>query len=51
MGLDWTRLGWAEYQMHLAAWNEAHRDPKEKRKGGEPDLPRLRKFVEAHTLH
>lgn len=50
MGLDWRTAGWAEYQMHLAGWNEHHTDPKEKG-AGEVDIPRLRRFVDAHTVH
>lgn len=48
MGLDWRSLGWAEYQMHLAGWNAHHSDGKER---PAPDLSRLKRFVEAHSIH
>ncbi len=50
MGLNWRTLGWREYQMNLAGWNEHHRDPGES-PTGPGDLGRLRRFVEAHTVH
>lgn len=50
MGIDWRTIGWLEYQMLLAGWNEIHRDQKGDSKDG-PDLGRLRSFMKAHSVH
>lgn len=47
MGVDWRTLGWLDYQMMLAGWNEAHDTDKSP---SAPDLERLKRFTAAHTL-
>lgn len=53
MGLDWRRLSYYEFTMHLAGWNAAHKRPDE-REGAEltkEGADRLRRFTEAHSGH
>lgn len=49
MGLDWHRTGWPEYQLHLAGWNAAQGG--DTGGGGPRDPERLKRFVDAHTVH
>lgn len=48
MGLDWRQIGWAEYQIALAGWNA---NQESDGKGGEADFSRLKRAMDAHTVH
>lgn len=48
MGVDWRTIGWGEYSLLLEGWNAAHATDEPSR---EPDLKRLRSFMEAHSIH
>lgn len=50
MGVDWRSIGWREYQVRLAGWNENHREKKGE-PTGEPDFERLKVHMAAHSVH
>lgn len=47
-GLDWRKIGYAEYQTMLAGWNAAQSS--DGRGAGPADTKRLQRFLDAHTL-
>jgi hypothetical protein len=47
-GADWKTMGWVEYQTSLAWWNLRHGPDGGK---AEADIPRLERFMAAHSVH
>lgn len=50
MNVDWRTVGWLEYQMLLAGWNEIHRDKKDEPQGPS-DFDRLKAIMATHSVH